>query len=171
LNRKRRTTKQFLGSLDVIHKKYKKGERPTFSLGTTHDEFLVDLIRGPDPEFRDPCRFALLDAFPDKAQQKLLGEIIASIVELPLDDLAPDAFADALAADPEHALEDYIELVDRVWGLGKLLGQARRERPNAKNLGRVQQAFERWDEASRSVIRRGLGIDDTTVKKNIEEFG
>ncbi|HZG53384.1 MAG TPA: ATP-binding protein, partial [Pyrinomonadaceae bacterium] len=26
---------------------------------------LLQLLRGPDPEFRDPCRFALLEAFPD----------------------------------------------------------------------------------------------------------
>lgn len=30
---------------------------------------LVGLFRGPDSEFRDPCRFALLEAFPDRASR------------------------------------------------------------------------------------------------------
>jgi hypothetical protein len=92
----------------------------------------------------------LLDAFPDPASHRLLGELVASVVDLPFDDLTPDAFAAALSTDAEHALETYVELVDRAWALGELLRRAQEQRPDAAKLRAVSSAYERWDSAVRS---------------------
>ncbi len=64
-----------------------------------------------------------------------------------LDDLAPDAFVNAMAADAEHALESYVELADRTWQLGNLLEQAHADRPGSAKLRAVRDAYQRWNKA------------------------
>ncbi|MBO0720272.1 MAG: ATP-binding protein [Blastocatellia bacterium] len=152
---KRRNARGVLGMVDALYKDRERWERIRFSLDqpTLEVTILLDLLRGPDSEFRDPCRFALLDAFPDRAGRQELGEIISSVVKLELDDLAPEEFADALTANPEQALANYVELVDRTWCLGELLRRAHGRRPDNRKLGWVLPAYEQWDEAVRSTIQ------------------
>ena len=115
------------------------------------DDCLV-LFRGPDSEFRDPCRFALLEAYPDAESRRQLGALFQSVVGLDLIDLIPDVFAESLAPDPEHGLESYVELADRTWQLGELLRRAVNERPQAPKLKQVLDAYERWDTSFRAVV-------------------
>jgi hypothetical protein len=106
-----------------------------------------DLMCGPDPEFRDPSRFALLEAFPDAAGRRRLGELFSANIPLALDDLSPAAFAESTALNPEHALESYVELADRCGVLHTLMQAASREQPDAAKLLRVTQAYGRWTDA------------------------
>ena len=150
-----RTVRNLLAAVDGLAKARGGGRGffLTISPDTTDAETFLKHFRGPDPEFRDPCRYALLEAFPDRAARRRLGEIIASVVNVQLDDLAPDAFADALAADAEHALESYVEMVDRAWALGEMMRRALKDVSSHK-LERVSAAYERWDKAVRDTVRR-----------------
>jgi hypothetical protein len=147
------TVRQTLGSVDELASKadWRRGLLVDFDWDTQTPENLLQVLRGPDPEFRDPCRFALLDAFPDPSSHLELGKIFASTIDLKLEDLDPSAFAAALAVDPEHALGSYVELVDRCWSLGPLLDYAASERPTRK-LGSVLTAYQRWDVSVRATI-------------------
>ncbi|UOQ75287.1 hypothetical protein [Hymenobacter cellulosilyticus] len=119
-------------------------------------ESVLAIVRGPDPEFRDPIRFALLEAYPGPSAFPRLAKIIASLIPYELDDLEPSVFADIIAADPERGLESYIELIDRNWSLGELLNKARNECADlSPKLAQVHAAYTRWDEAIRtSVLQR-----------------
>jgi len=154
------TVRAKLGAVDALatREEWRRGAPLSIDWQSSGPAQLVDLLRGPDPEFRDPCRFALLDAFPDPSSHRLLGELVASVVDIPFDDLTPDGFASALAINPEHALETYVELVDRAWALGGLLRRAQEQRPDAAKLRAVSSAYERWDGAVRSRIAEAHGI-------------
>lgn len=147
------TARKVLGAIDAMSTE--EGKRRAVKLvidpNKMSAENALKYLRGPNPEFHDPCRFALLEAFPDRSSRRRLGEIIASLLDLNADDLNPDSFVDALAADPEHALEVYVELVDRAWSLGTLMSQAEKETVSSK-LNKVSSAYKYWDDAVRAVI-------------------
>ena len=151
------TIRHVLATIDSISKDegVKRGATLTIHPNNTSPAEAWDYLRGPSPEFRDPCRFALLDAFPDRASLRKLGAIIAAITELDTPDLKPDAFAEIITANPEHALAPYVEFVDRAWALGELMKQAYLETQSTK-LKAVSTAFTRWEEALAATINRGL---------------
>lgn len=155
-----RTVRNLLAAVDGLSKS-RGGSRNLFlsiSPDTTDAETFLRHFRGPDPEFRDPCRYALLEAFPDRPSRRRLGALIASVINLKLDDLKPDAFADALAADPEHALESYVEMVDRAWALGELMRRALKEGVTSAKLDMVSSAYERWDKAVRVTVQQAFQV-------------
>jgi hypothetical protein len=76
-------------------------------------EALWRFLESPNPEFRDPARFALLEAFPDVSSFGTLGSLFVSAVPFRLDDLGAEAFIRAIAADPEHAFCDARYQFDR----------------------------------------------------------
>jgi hypothetical protein len=119
----------------------------------------LPILRGPDPELRDPARFALLEAYPDKAELQALGAILQQVIPVRLADLEPQAFAEVVAPDPEHLLGDYIEVADRSWRLGELLRRAHEDRPGARKLATVHRAWQRWDEAVRRALESRPGLD------------
>ncbi len=146
------TVRRMLGAVDGLSKMSDWRQSFPIDLSRHKSENLLQLLRGPDPEFRDPCRFALLDAFQDHASRMDLGSIFSSVVKLKLEDLDPVIFANALATAPEHALESYVELADRSWTLGELMRQAKKARPNNMKLRKVSDAYERWDNAVNATL-------------------
>jgi hypothetical protein len=114
----------------------------------------VKLLSTPIPAFRDPCRFALLEAFTDANGYRTLAGFVSSIIGLQLDDLQPDAFVAAVSANPEHALEIYVEATDRCTALGVLLAKARAVRPDSPKLKDVEAAYLRWTRAVDALFRR-----------------
>ena len=154
LKGKQRTVRRLLRTIDALYQEREQWQQVHYRFGDfqTADDCLA-LFRGPDSEFRDPCRFALLDAYPDAASRRQLGALFQSVVGLDLIDLVPDVFAESLAPDPEHGLESYVELADRTWQLGELLRRAAAERPHAQKLQQVLEAYERWDSAFKAVIK------------------
>lgn len=147
-----RTVRKLLNAVDGLRRKASDSRRyqSFFNPRKVGSKVILKFFRGSDPELRDPCRFALLEAFPDRASYNKLGEIFASVIKLELDDLKSENFAEALFVNAEHALESYIEMIDRQWRLGELLERAFQERPESQKLQQVLTAYERWDEAVRS---------------------
>ncbi|WP_020604218.1 ATP-binding protein [Spirosoma spitsbergense] len=153
LNGKQRTVRRLLRTMDALYKERNQWHQVHYRfVDFQNADDCLALFRGPDSEFRDPCRFALLEAYPDADSRRQLGSLFQSVVGLDLIDLTPDVFAESLAPDPEHGLESYIELVDRTWQLGELLRRAVGERPQAPKLKQVLNAYERWDTSFRAVV-------------------
>jgi hypothetical protein len=115
-------------------------------------EALGRFLEAPNAEFRDPARFAVLEAFPDPSSYDALAGLFKSAVPFRLDDLEANAFKQAIAADPEHALEVYIELVDRAGVLETFLTEALASRPQSLKLKLVCDALERWRIAARNIV-------------------
>jgi AAA ATPase-like protein len=151
------TGRRLLADVDSLSTE--EGERRNIPLEVNTDntstEEALRYFRGPDPEFRDPCRFALLEAFPDRSARCELSGIISSVLPFKVVDLEPETFADALTADPESALEIYVELVDRAWSLGNLVRAAIKNR-SSRTLDQVLSAYTRWDDAMNKTIVRGF---------------
>lgn len=141
---KRLTTRNLLSAVDAMYKHEELWKKVELRIG---EDIEPDLLRGPDVEFRDPVRFALLAEFTDTAGREQLAEMIQAQIEIPLADLVPTAFAEALRIDAEHSLETPVELVDRAWRLGDLLAAATAARPRAARLYWVRDAHQRWDSA------------------------
>jgi hypothetical protein len=153
LEGRRCTARRVLAALDALHRD--RGRWTSAGIDLTEiasSEDRYRLIRGPDSGFRDSCRYALLDVYHDRAGRRNLAGIISSVLPYPLEDLDSDQFADLLSAEPERGLEVYIELVDRVWSLGKLMKQVLDDQPDARKLKAVSDAQERWDNAVRAAL-------------------
>jgi hypothetical protein len=150
-----RTVTNFLGGIDAS----KQGDRLWRQVITTLDLRKLDLgkfeslFRGCDPEFRDPCRFALLDAYSERESWPGLRDLLDSVIQLDLDDLKPEKFTEVFSANPEFALERFVELVDRKWELGTLLRRAVEDNPGSGKLAAVKSAHERWDSAVRLTFK------------------
>jgi hypothetical protein len=133
-----------------------QNERETFFLSLDRTraerEALWRFFEGPNPEFRDPTRFALLEAFPDANSYAPLAGLLKSVVPFRLDDLELEKFKQAIAANPEHALEAYVELADRVGGLETLLRKAMAIVPNSLKLKAVCDSLERWRVAAQETV-------------------
>ena len=151
------TVRAVLANVDSLSKEegIKRGTTLQLDPNNTSAEEAWVYLRGPSPEFRDPCRFALLEAFPNRASLRTLGELFAKIIALDTPDLQPDTFAEIIAANPEQALAPYVEFVDRVWALGDLMSLANKKASSPK-LERVSTAFDSWNEAVAATINRGF---------------
>ena len=154
-----RGVRSVLGEIDSLSKAagVVRGTKLVASTNNTSASDAVQFLRGPSPEFRDPCRFALLEAFPDRPSLYKLGEIISSLTQIHAD-LQPDSFANTLAADPEHGLTTYVELIDRSWKLGDLLREAENKAVSSK-LSKIRSAFMQWDDALATTISKGFRSD------------
>ncbi|MEA2601608.1 MAG: hypothetical protein QOF89_2600 [Acidobacteriota bacterium] len=103
----------------------------------------------PNPEFRGPVKFALLDAFRTQKELALVAELAFDLVDLRPYDLQPEVFAKA-AARPGKAGSEIANLVlylDRSAALGQFLQGVSREKPWAARLAMVASAFQRWERA------------------------
>ncbi len=113
---------------------------------------LFRLYRGPDPEFRDPCRYALQEAFVSPQDFEALAAIFREILPFNLDELTPASFVSLMYGNAELCLEDLIELTDRVWKLSQLLERASELKRHAKKLKMVGEAYAAWDAAVNAAI-------------------
>lgn len=148
-----RTVRRLLRIVDALYQERNQWQQVHYRFADFENaDDCLSYFRGPDSEFRDPCRFALLEAYPDAASRRQLGALFQSVVGLDLVDLDPDVFAESLAPDPEHGLESYVELTDRSWQLGELLRRAVDQRPQAPKLRLVLAAYERWDASFRAAV-------------------
>jgi hypothetical protein len=133
-----------------------QNEKETFFLSldrtSAESEALWRFLEGPNPEFRDPTRFALLEAFPDVNSYAALAGLLKSVVPFRLDDLEPETFKQAIVANPEHALEAYVELVDRIGGLETLLRKAMAMVPNSLKPKAVCDSLKRWRVAAEETV-------------------
>jgi GTPase SAR1 family protein len=101
-------------------------------------------LYGPDVVFRDPCRYAIIEAFSTHELQMKLAEIAQSIIEVDLTDLDAEFFSETLNTDAELTLEPIVELIDRSWALGDFLRKAFTVAPHPK-IKEVLKCYEKWE--------------------------
>jgi hypothetical protein len=102
------------------------------------------LIRGPDPEFRDPLRTALQRAFPARNDQEELADAVAELSPLPLSDLKRGTFADAMQSRPHATLVTLVEYVDRARIMKPLIEHVSQLRPNVPELKALNRGYALW---------------------------
>ena len=107
-------------------------------------EALWRFLEGPNPEFRDPTRFALLEAFPDANSYTALADLLKAVVPFRLDDLEQEKFKQEIAPTRSMRSHSYVELADRVGGMETLLRKAIAIVPNSRKLKAVFASLEKW---------------------------
>ena len=146
------TAKNIMSAVDALYKHASVWHNSRLPINDRSDPRVVALLRGPDPEFRDPIRFCILEEYTDDRARRRLAELIQSVIDVPLDDLRPEPFADQLALAPEHSLSAYVEFVDRSWRTGRFLEALCHDRPSSSRLEQVRAAHSRWDCAIESLL-------------------
>jgi AAA ATPase domain len=103
----------------------------------------------PNPEFRAPVRFALLEVFRTEHDLAILSEIAWSLVDLHPHDLDPKVLVTTAMRrkNPGAEIAKLVLYIDRVGALGQLLRMARKEKPNGAKLAMVSDAVDRWEGA------------------------
>lgn len=122
------------------------------SLQTLDRKTVYDIVRGPDPIFRDPCRYAVLDAFTTHEHYRELAGYIQQNINIKLTDLEPEQFATRMMQDAETALEIFIEIIDRTWALGDFLRLLHKNKPEAKKIKQVLEVYENWENSFRQLV-------------------
>jgi GTPase SAR1 family protein len=105
-------------------------------------EEMLELTSGPMPILRDPCRFAVAEAFKDPASFDSLATIIASVLPFKVTDCSPENFRQKMERNMPDALEPFIEIIDRAWVMGDFLKAAREVFPDEHKLRIVANAYE-----------------------------
>jgi hypothetical protein len=116
---------------------------------------LIRLLAGPNPEFRDVTRFALLNAFPGEDGHRALAMLIDAQLDMRLPELPSGRFTMDMADDAERTMKTYIELLDRSWRLGNLLESAlARAGKSHSQLSDVLASYRRWEHAVTEALER-----------------
>lgn len=144
-------SKELLSQTDQSKAKH-EWKDATLNLEKLDPETQYRIVKGPQPVFRDPCRYAILDLYPTRPLQEKLATIFQSVLKVQYKDLESKSFADSLSTSMEIALGPYIELVDRSWALGDLLSVLRKESPNADKLNKIADAYEEWERSLTQLI-------------------
>jgi hypothetical protein len=126
---------------------------------------IYEIVRGPDPIFRDPCRYAVLDAFSTYQDYRNLAGYIQQSINVKLTDLEPEQFATRMTQDAETALEIFIEIVDRSWALGDFLRLLHRKKQKAKKIKQVLDVYENWENSFRQLVFGNGGSKDKLTSK------
>lgn len=103
----------------------------------------------PNPEFRGPAKFALLEAFKTQRELAIVAEFAWELVDLHPRDLEPDVFVKSAMRhnSPGAEIAKLVLYLDRSAVLGPFLQIMHREKPKAAKLAMVAAAFERWERA------------------------
>lgn len=142
------------------------GVEKTVLLESLDKETLYDIVRGPDPIFRDPCRYAVLEAFNKENEYHELAGLIQQSISIKLTDLEPEAFAARMMQDAETALEIFIEIIDRSWALGDFLRLLHDKKREAKKIKQVLDVYENWEKCFRRLV---LGSEDNRASHSKEQ--
>jgi hypothetical protein len=145
--------RSFLGQVDAtIKRRSGKGMRIRWHYTAKQNKLLLTWLKGPDPEFRDPVRYAIIESFTTRTSIKKLAKIIRGVTTMHNAELEPDAFATAIMENPEHTLVPYVELVDRCWALDEFIDALLKYKPKGKKLQLVRKSYDRWNKAYEKAI-------------------
>jgi len=103
----------------------------------------------PNPEFRGPVKWALLETFTTPQELGAVAEAAWALLDLRPQDLRPDAFARSVRR-PGRAGPEVVNLVlylDRSTVLGQFLRAVQKMKPKEPRLAMVNDAFQRWERA------------------------
>lgn len=163
-----------LGKIDGISRKLKSSFNVPVKAGAIKRDTFISLLRGPDPEFRDLCRYAIIEIYDRGLEPSQLASIITSVISLDVEDFTPNItlnrpddkttlFTLSMARNAEKSLEEYIEFVDRSWALGDLMAGILKLQPDAPKLKMVYNRYLIWDQA----VRNSIGYAyDTELEKS-----
>ncbi|WP_158597998.1 AAA family ATPase [Noviherbaspirillum saxi] len=160
------SARAMLGAVSALATAEKQLAEVWFPLTGLDAPDVLELLQGPDPEFRNPCRFALLNAFSGSADYAVLSKIFATSFPLPVADVQTDIFQSTVSTDPEHGLEAFVELADRSGTLCQVMQLACRAKPQSKQLAEVASAHERWRMAVRRLLTKSR---ETRILHNRKE--
>ncbi|MEU4061120.1 ATP-binding protein [Streptomyces wedmorensis] len=113
-------------------------------------------LRGDNPELRPAIRTVLHAVAPDDEWLKSLGELATGLLPIPVADLRPDALPLVSDTNARTAFVSLVEYVDRSRVMCGFLSGARERHPDPRSLDALTRAFDRWDDAHRTLLE-GLG--------------
>ncbi|MFF3836265.1 AAA family ATPase [Streptomyces sp. NPDC001930] len=109
-------------------------------------------LRGDNPELRPAIRKVLHDVAPGDDWLKSLGELATALLPIPVADLRPDALPLLSESGARSAFVTLVEYVDRSRVMGLFLPGARARHPDPQRLDALVRAFDRWDDAHRTLL-------------------
>jgi AAA ATPase domain len=116
-------------------------------------EELRQVLRGDNPELRPAIRLAV-DAVADQHGLSTLGEIATDLLPIPASDLQPDVLRREGLMKGRNLIVQLVEYVDRSGVMRQFLAAARAAHPDVELLGRVDDAFVKWDDTYNRLLAR-----------------
>lgn len=149
------TAQRVLTAIDGMNMKGAYRRKLRLEVTPNQNRDLVKLLlRGVDAEFRDPCRYALLDKYRTPNAWSALCKLFTDALPFTIDDLEADHFVERMSQDAEHFLSILVELVDRTGNLGNLMRRAFQSPSPSSLLTDVFRAWKRWDKSLLDVLQR-----------------
>lgn len=145
-------SRQFLGMLDTDLAVKCDWRHTGIRLKGMKKDALYRLIKGPDPIFRDSCRYALLDAFKTPKDLGVLATLMKKAIPVKVADLDGPSLEVVLSDNPELALEPFIELIDRSWKMESFLRSAATAKPRSTKLKRLSTAYRTWQQTLKKLF-------------------
>lgn len=124
----------------------------TIDLSNVEDEKRHAFLHGPMTLFRDPARYAVLDACEKGLPAPQLAMIIRECLAIDLPDL-DNILAKQISQSLEYMLDTVIEIIDRSWALEKFLSLIYEETGNPRVL-MVLTAVRVADESLSALLLR-----------------
>lgn len=110
-------------------------------------------LRGPDPELRDPLRYALAECVDEMGPDSIF-EIIRSLLPYQFQEIESRSFRNALKHDAVKALVLPIELIDRCGKRPQLIQNVLRQRPISTKIRDVAGSYVRLDNGVKYILSR-----------------
>lgn len=128
------------------------------SLITRHNkEQMVDLLIGSYPEFRNPCKYAIIDVMVINQRWDFLIGLFAGLIPIDITELNnSDRLIEKWEDKPETELDPYIELIDRCWSLPRLMEDICHKFPGFVKIELVRRALTELDNKARYIISSHL---------------
>jgi hypothetical protein len=131
--------------LSILDSEKTRGEKSNAYVAIDDIRIPGSFLRGPDPEFRNPVRYAILESFRSKSDLRKLLRVIKKNSFVLTDDMKEELFLENITANPEEALLPFIELVDRSWKLKSFVIDCLMIKPQAKKLRTIKSVYVKWD--------------------------
>jgi AAA ATPase domain len=146
--------RRLLTTIDAAEKG-RKGVRSEFlfSSRSWNPKVALEYLRGPDPELRDPLRYALADCAVELGEH-VLAEILNTVMQRTFRETRPEQFVRSLQENAPKALELPVEMVDRMGKRQALLAEIRRRRPISAMFAALEESYRRLDQAVLTVFSR-----------------
>ncbi|WP_030325090.1 AAA family ATPase [Streptomyces flavochromogenes] len=109
-------------------------------------------LRGDNPELRPAIRKVLHEVAPGDDWLKSLGELATGLLPIPVADLRPDDLPFLSESGARSAFVTLVEYVDRSRVMSRFLSGARERHPDPWRLDGLIRAFDRWDDAHRTLL-------------------
>lgn len=140
------TVRDLLRRVDTLRRRPDLMWGVTFSLadGSSDDMAVKRLLRGPDPEFRDPLRSVLAQAFPQDSDREELAAIVLELYPHRLKDLQPSAFAKAMRLSSRDTLVTLVEFIDRARLMPAFVRRVQAVRPTVPEVEVLARGYGLW---------------------------